>query len=134
MDQHLQNVVQKLRREKCPPRTLKAVRQRISMESARHDAPIGLRKVLGAAVILACVAFAGLVLNPARKDFDSRQSTDLVATDTKQVLEETRLALASIGQVFLTASKSGETILWDQLLPPLRGGFQTVNNKLNPHP
>jgi hypothetical protein len=130
MDEHLQRAVENLRKEKCPPEVLGEVRRRVQAEVGQQKHSFGFRMVVSTSVALLILASVVFISKPAPKEIYTSNQTELVEKDSRQIIEETQIALASIGRVLISAGRSTETILSEQILPPLRGSVQTIKDKL----
>lgn len=130
MDEHLQRAVENLRKEKCPPEVIGKVRRRVHSEAEQQKHLFGFRMVVGTSVALLILASAVFLSKPAREKIHTSSQIESVEKDSRQIIEETQIALASIGRVLISAGRSTETILSEQILPPLRGSVQTIKDKL----
>lgn len=130
MDDNLQRAVESLRNEKCPPEILGEVRRRVHTEAGRRKHTFGFRMVVGTSVALLTLASVVFLSKPVPEKIYTSSQIEPVEKDSRQIIEETQIALASIGRVLISAGRSTETILSEQILPPLRGSVQTIKDKL----
>ena len=134
MDKHLQNLIRERRTEKCPPGVMENVRRRIRSESSRRRASFRFRLAVGAFAIL-LLATAVQWVRDRPRELSTPQSVAVTAEfNRQQIIEDATVSLASIGHLLIAAAESSETIISEQLLPPMQGGLQTLRNKLENTP
>ena len=129
MDQELQNLIHRLREEKCPPSVLFRVHERIALENAatRSRATL-LPWALAVAVVLGVA-----VLWPWQARRDARRLAAEAKSRRERVFEETQVAFGYIGHALNRAAAHTETALTKQAAQPIRTSFELIKNKL-PNP
>lgn len=134
MDEHLQHLIRKRRAEKCPPGVMANVTRRIAMESKSRPRRIGLRWAIGTVALLLVVTVSTLFLNNLGDPEKPTANAARPERNHQQIIEDAKLSLASIGHLLIAAGQSSETIISENILPPVRGGLQTIKNKLETKP
>jgi len=131
MDPELQSLIRQLQDEKCPPRVLDRVAQRISRETPPARS---LRPSLVWAVSIACLLGAA-----ALWQWQARREAQVVAAELAAVqarahralvTEQTQEAFAYIGQALIRAAAHTEDALIKEAMPPILNGFEIVKSKV----
>jgi hypothetical protein len=133
MDPNLQRLARELRAERCPQCVLENVASRIvSKPSPVHW--FQLSTVGFAVCIAALVAVLAVWRWPNREARGPSPSVTPSRADQVRVAEQAGAALGYIGTVLLDAGKRTETIVVNEVVPPLRSGFdaasKTIKNKM----
>jgi hypothetical protein len=127
MDPKLQNLIQQLQDENCPPAVLDRVAQRIASEKTRQQR--AFRPGFAWAVSVICVV--GLV---ALYEWQTHRAATLLVAQQKAkralVAQQTQQAFGYIGQALIRAATQTQNALLKEAMPPMRDGFETVKNKV----
>jgi anti-sigma factor RsiW len=131
MDHELQKLIRQLQAEKCPPKVLHQVAQRISREKTTRRS---LRSSLAWAVSIACLLGAVALWQWQARREAQLLSAELAAAQARAnralVVQQTQEAFGYIGQALIRAAAHTENTLLKEAVPPLRNGFETVRNKV----
>jgi hypothetical protein len=131
MDHELQKLIRQLQDEKCPPKVLAQVAQRISREKTTARS---LRSSLAWAVSIACLLGAVAFWQWQARRQAHLLSAELAAAQARAnralVVQQTQEAFGYIGQALIRAAVHTENTLLKEAVPPLRNGFETVRNKV----
>lgn len=127
----LPKLIRQLQEEKCPPRVLDKVAERI----ARDRRPVrSWQPSLVAAVSIACLL--GVL---AVWQWQARRKAEILAAELAAekaqaeralVVQQAYQAFGYFGQALLRAAAHTENTLSKEAVPPLRNGFETVKNKV----
>lgn len=134
MDRKLQELTRQLREEKCPPRVLQRVAQRVS----RGKAPaLSWRASLAWTVSIACLLGAVALWQVRANREAQRAAAELAAAQVRArralVAQQALEAFGRVGQALLRVAARTENTLLKEAAPPLRNGFETAKSKvINP--
>jgi len=113
----LPKLIRQLQSEKCPPRVLEQVAQRI----AREKTPArSLLPAFACAAAIACLLTTVIVWQ-WRAHREAQRAL---------VRQQTQEAFGYIGQALIRAAAHTENALSKEAVPPLRNSFQTVKDKV----
>lgn len=131
MDDRLQKLTRDLRAEKCPPRVLAKVQERIASERRRPLFAPGFAALAGLAAVLMLTAAVVFQWTKAPESSPAPiQQAQIATKDPAKIAAEAKLSLACIGHILLKAGDHSETVLLKEAIPPLRNGFKTVQTTL----
>ncbi len=126
MDQELQDLIHRLRDEKCPPAVLARVHQRIAEEKRPAWSSSALVGWTLAIVILVGTA----VLWPWHVRQEAQRLALAEKSRRERVVQETQVAFGYIGLALIRAAAQTETALSKDAVAPIRNSFELIKNKL----
>ncbi|HVV71175.1 MAG TPA: hypothetical protein VHI52_06705 [Verrucomicrobiae bacterium] len=131
MDQDLQRLTSQLRQERCPPRVMDAVTQRIRAQRPNRGHRLGAMALATTALVL--ISTVAVWFRPSPKTPPLVQPPVQANLERTKLAAETEGALGYIGSVLLNASTRTERIVLNQAVPPFRNSLATAREKLLNH-
>ena len=132
MDHELQKLIRQLQDEKCPPKVLDQVAQRISREKTTARS---LRFSLAWAASIACLLGAVALWQWQARREAQLLAAELAAAQARAnralVAQQTQEAFGYIGQALIRAAAHTENALLREAMPPFRNGFEILKNKVS---